>query len=431
MCGRARAGLRPEAVAEAAGCDEWLDRDRYHPRENAAPGATLPVVFAVAGGRRRQRREAGDGTATGAGAEEEPASGGAAAEWKEATAGASPPADADADDRGADGPSPPRKALRTMRWGLVPFFTRPAPDGSGRPAGSAYDHFNSRAERVREQPLTRRLFGGGPRKEGAEEEGARSLGAELGAQQCSPASPASPHERAARPPGAAGWANHRRGVAIVQGFYEWKGEGAGNKRKQGYYVQLRGGAPMRMAVVWDTWSGGTKGKDGSGGAGGGGDAGGGASAPLPLPLPLHSFSIITVDASRELRWLHDRQPAILVDEAAVDAWLGADTDAAERALASVGGTGREEGGGKEDGGGDVFFEWWPVTSEMNAPSYAGKDAAVDVRKKRGTITSFFAASPSPKRAKLQEDDESGKRGGEAGGGGGGGGANAGKTAAEA
>jgi putative SOS response-associated peptidase YedK len=315
MCGRTRAALAADAVADAVpGCDldGWVDRDAYRPRENAAPGAWMPV--AVVGG-----------------------GGGGAAEGRKR-------------GRGHEGEaSPPQRHLHTMRWGLVPFFTKPAPDNSGdgalRPQGSPYDHFNSRAERVREQPLTRRLFSG------------------FGGEPSS----------SSHPP-------HRRGVAVVQGFYEWKADAG--KRKQGYYVQLQGGRPMRLAAVWDSWSGG----------GGGGDGGGAVAAEndaVPsFKLPLHTFSIVTVDSSRELAWLHDRQPAVLLTDADVDAWLGGDSEAAERALVSVGGKGEGEGG-------ERAFEWWPVTHEINSPSYSGKDAALDVRKRKGTITSFFQATPSP------------------------------------
>ena len=37
--------------------------------------------------------------------------------------------------------------------------------------------------------------------------------------------------------------------------------------------------------------------------------------------PLWTFSIVTTDASKEFSWLHDRQPVILPDEAALDKWL--------------------------------------------------------------------------------------------------------------
>ena len=36
---------------------------------------------------------------------------------------------------------------------------------------------------------------------------------------------------------------------------------------------------------------------------------------------LWTFSIVTTDASKEFSWLHDRQPVVLLDEAALATWL--------------------------------------------------------------------------------------------------------------
>lgn len=37
--------------------------------------------------------------------------------------------------------------------------------------------------------------------------------------------------------------------------------------------------------------------------------------------PLWTFTIVTTDASKDLSWLHDRQPVILPDEHALSVWL--------------------------------------------------------------------------------------------------------------
>lgn len=342
--------------------NDWVDREQYAPRENAAPGAWLPVV----------RRGSGGG-------------------------GGRRVAAAAADDEQAAAIPHRHHHLQTMRWGLVPFFTKPGPDG--RPVGSPYDHFNSRAERVREGPLTRRLFGGGG-----------GAGGNNGNSSSSKSHPAP----------------HHRGVAIVQGFYEWKTEAGSKKKKQGYYVQLRGGAPMRLAAVWDSWAG--KGSGGGEGGSGEGDCSDGEPpllSPASSKQKMHTFSIVTVDSSRELSWLHDRQPAILLGDKEVEAWMGDDADAAERALASVGGGagGKGGGAGAKQEGHDAVFEWWPVTHEMNSPAYSGKDAASDVRKKRGTITSFFAPASGggAGRGDGGGGGGDGKKQGVAGGGGGAGG----------
>ena len=37
--------------------------------------------------------------------------------------------------------------------------------------------------------------------------------------------------------------------------------------------------------------------------------------------PLWTFTVVTTAASKELTWLHDRQPVILTSEADIHAWL--------------------------------------------------------------------------------------------------------------
>jgi putative SOS response-associated peptidase YedK len=158
MCGRSRCALDPERVAQLAGTSDWVDRDRYRPLHNVAPGAWTPVV----------RRA----SATGAG--------GAAAE---------PPAEVQ---------------VQTMRWGLVPWFTKP--DAKPDP----WRMFNARAETAADKPAFRRLV------------------------------------------------PSRRCLVILDGFYEWKKEAAGpsgGSPKQPYYVHLAGDEPMVVAGLWDEWQG--------------------------------------------------------------------------------------------------------------------------------------------------------------------------------
>jgi len=57
------------------------------------------------------------------------------------------------------------------------------------------------------------------------------------------------------------------------------------------------------------------------------------SHPVPPPIspggadgPLSTYTIMTVDSSPRLTWLHDRMPVLLTDEAAVQAWLGGGGD---------------------------------------------------------------------------------------------------------
>jgi putative SOS response-associated peptidase YedK len=70
--------------------------------------------------------------------------------------------------------------------------------------------------------------------------------------------------------------------------------------------------------------------------------------------PLATYTIMTVDSSPRLSWLHDRMPVVLEDDAAVQAWLqGKDSKAqvraSERAGGRAGGAVRERAGGRGGG----------------------------------------------------------------------------------
>ncbi|GJD11105.1 Embryonic stem cell-specific 5-hydroxymethylcytosine-binding protein [Galdieria sulphuraria] len=83
-----------------------------------------------------------------------------------------------------------------------------------------------------------------------------------------------------------------RGVLIANGFYEWQNV-ADEKRKSPYFVSEENG-PLYMAVVYDL--------------------------PKAKANKEDQFTIITVDASPSVAWLHDRMPALLkLDQ--LDEWL--------------------------------------------------------------------------------------------------------------
>jgi hypothetical protein len=52
---------------------------------------------------------------------------------------------------------------------------------------------------------------------------------------------------------------------------------------------------------------------------------------------VRSYTVLTVDSSKPLSWLHDRMPALLTSDEAAAAWLGAG----------------QAGGGGKGGGGDA------------------------------------------------------------------------------
>ena len=166
MCGRARVSMSAAAVVRAAGVppERWVDAEAYAPRYNAAPGCVVPVLRLAA---------------------------------PEAT-----------EQEATDAPDAPReRQLQSMRWGLVPSWTKrdETPD--------YYRLFNARADTAPDKRVFSRLLA------------------------------------------------RRRCVVLLNGFYEWRQEGnkAAGIVKQPYYLHAEGGdsddTPLRAAALYDSWAG--------------------------------------------------------------------------------------------------------------------------------------------------------------------------------
>ncbi|MFQ5955363.1 MAG: SOS response-associated peptidase [Kiloniellales bacterium] len=85
---------------------------------------------------------------------------------------------------------------------------------------------------------------------------------------------------------------HRRCLVPADGFYEWRKLG---KLRQPYRITLTDGGPFAFAGLWERWR-------------------------APDRQLVESFTIITTEANRLLRPIHDRMPVIL-DAADYEAWL--------------------------------------------------------------------------------------------------------------
>ncbi|KAM8930163.1 abasic site processing protein HMCES isoform 2-T2 [Pelodytes ibericus] len=98
----------------------------------------------------------------------------------------------------------------------------------------------------------------------------------------------------------------KRCVILADGFYEWQRQSG---EKQPYYIyfpQIKaeqdgtdwdGRRLLTMAGLFDCWE-----------SPSGGD-------------PLYSYTVITVDASKSMDWIHDRMPAILDGDEEIRKWL--------------------------------------------------------------------------------------------------------------
>ena len=126
-----------------------------------------------------------------------------------------------------------------------------------------------------------------------------------------------------------------RGVAVIDGFYEWT-EGA-LKKKQPHYASRPDGKPLLVAALCDDTS----------------------------------CTLLTRDVVADLAWLHDRMPVIFQDAAAARRWLDDDGLFAFDAPPKL--------------------KTYPVDPKMSKLSYQGDDASKEMKVKK--VTDFFQKVP--------------------------------------
>jgi putative SOS response-associated peptidase YedK len=100
-------------------------------------------------------------------------------------------------------------------------------------------------------------------------------------------------------------ARRRRCVVPMDGFYEWRvdaGSEAKKRQKAPFWIHRPDRGVFAAAGVWERWR-----------------------APTDAAEALVTFTILTTQASRWMRPLHDRMP-VLLDSAGVAAWLDPSND---------------------------------------------------------------------------------------------------------
>lgn len=120
--------------------------------------------------------------------------------------------------------------------------------------------------------------------------------------------------------------NRHHCIVPASGFYEWKS--VAEKKKEPWYIHRNDNRPMAFAGLWDTWQ-----------------------PPGATSPPVVSCTIITTDANREMKPVHDRMPVIL-EEGEWRSWLDASTSAARELL---------------DAANEKVIELWPVSTRVNNP----------------------------------------------------------------
>ena len=180
---------------------------------------------------------------------------------------------------------------RLMRWGLVPGWS----DGQLRSAPP----INARSETLADKPMFREAF------------------------------------------------RRRRGLALLDGFYEWRPASTPTTldlfaprptastvphraTKTPLYIQRRDAAPFAIAALWE-------------------------SSRAPDGSAIETFALVTTSANRLMRTIHDRMPVIL-DAAGCARWLGEAPGPLEPLFRPLA---------------DDVLHAWPVRTLVNAPRNEG------------------------------------------------------------
>ncbi|MEO7217771.1 MAG: SOS response-associated peptidase [Gemmatimonadaceae bacterium] len=135
------------------------------------------------------------------------------------------------------------REARAMKWGLVPFWAKDPSIGNRM--------INARVETLATKPAYREAFA------------------------------------------------KRRGLMVVDSYYEWRVNPAGPKTP--FRVHLEGDAPFTLGALWERWG--------------------------PKDEPLETCTVITTAAGPLMSRIHDRKP-LVVSESAAAAWLDSNSSSA-------------------------------------------------------------------------------------------------------
>jgi putative SOS response-associated peptidase YedK len=110
----------------------------------------------------------------------------------------------------------------------------------------------------------------------------------------------------------------KRCVVVVDGFFEWTTHGRANATKQPHFVRRIDGQLLYLAGLYDEFVPSASAVALAADDGEEDDAG---ERDVVVTTAAFAFTIITMRASREIRFLHGRMPCVLQSDAEIDAWL--------------------------------------------------------------------------------------------------------------
>ncbi|KAH6655719.1 DUF159 domain protein [Truncatella angustata] len=217
--------------------------------------------------------------------------------------------------QGGDSSKEPHYKLQSMKWGLIPFWTKRNPD-----YGSMMKTINCRDDSL-----------------------AQSGGM---------------------------WSTmkaRKRCVVVAQGFYEWLKKD-GSKEKTPHFVRRKDGSLMCLAGLWD-------------------------AVQYEGDETVHyTYTIITTDSNRQLKFLHDRMPVILENGSEyLRTWLDPKRHEWSRELQSL----------LKPFDGEL--EVYPVSKEVgkvgnNSPTFI---VPLDSKENKSNIANFFAKGSSKQASKKE------------------------------
>ena len=154
----------------------------------------------------------------------------------------------------------------------------------------------------------------------------------------------------------------KRCIVVAEGFYEWLKKNNG-KEKLPHFVKRKDGQLMCLAGLWDCVQ-----YEGS-------------------EEKLYSYTVITTDSNKQLKFLHDRMPVILeAGSDAMKAWLDPDNAGWSKKLQSL----------LKPFDGEL--ECYPVDKAVgkvgnNSPQFI---VPIDSKENKNNIANFFGSQPKPK-----------------------------------
>ena len=154
----------------------------------------------------------------------------------------------------------------------------------------------------------------------------------------------------------------KRCIVVAEGFYEWLKKNNG-KEKLPHFVKRKDGQLMCLAGLWDCVQ-----YEGS-------------------EEKLYSYTVITTDSNKQLKFLHDRMPVILeAGSDAMKAWLDPDNAGWSKELQSL----------LKPFDGEL--ECYPVDKAVgkvgnNSPQFI---VPIDSKENKNNIANFFGSQPKPK-----------------------------------